>query len=105
VNLPGLQSPENYGYEEFSRCITIGNIEKIQLMIAYQSVDINATDDSGYTLLMKAVRFGRLAIVKILLQHGANINCVNQAGLTALEYAIQSNRPDIEEVLHHAGAR
>lgn len=103
-HLPGLDRSENYGYEELSRCITIGNIQKITLMIAIQGVDINATDEFGYTLLMKAVRFGKLEIVKLLLKHGAKVNAVNQAGLTALEYSIQSNRPDIQEVLLNAGA-
>jgi uncharacterized protein len=103
--IPGLDHNENYGYEELSRCITIGNIQKIILMITIQGVDINATDDSGYTLLMKAVRFGRLEIVKLLLKYGAKVNAINQAGYTALKYADQSNRRDIEEVLRNAGAK
>lgn len=103
--IPGLEHGENYGYEELSRCITIGNIQKIMIMITMQGADINATDDFGYTLLMKAVQFGRLEIVKLLLQHGAHINVKNQAGMTALDYAIERNRPDIQEILLNAGAR
>jgi ankyrin repeat protein len=103
-NLLGLDHSENYGYEELSRCITVGNIDKIRMMITYQGVDINATDDFGYTLLMKAVRFKRLEIVKLLLQNGAKVNEVNQAGMTALQYAIESNRQDIQEILLNASA-
>ena len=47
-------------------------------------VDINVTDEDGYTALMAAVNFPNETIVNMLLSKGADINAKNNDGKTAL---------------------
>ncbi len=50
--------------------------------------NINACDDRGETLLMKAAREGNLARVKDLIERGANPKIKNNRGEDALDIAI-----------------
>lgn len=63
----------------------------------------NATLDSGETMLMRAAWTGNMEVVKSLLAHGADVNA-NQAGQTALMWAISEEHPDIARVLVENGA-
>jgi ankyrin repeat protein len=49
--------------------------------------DIDIKNASGDTLLMNAVRYNRLEMVKLLLKKGASINIKNMQGKTALMIA------------------
>ena len=49
-----------------------GDLEKVRLLVEHRA-DVNATSDAGRTpLLIAAGRFGNAAVVKLLLDHGAN---------------------------------
>lgn len=64
----------------------------VQLLIALKA-DVNATNDSGETPLIKAVQVRRLDIVRTLLDAGARTDLTdNITGLTALEYAERDKR-------------
>ena len=51
------------------------------------------------TALMMAARGGHIHIVKLLLDHKADFSLVNGAGMTAIEFAEQSNQKEIVEGL------
>lgn len=53
----------------------------------YNPQQINAQDRTGHTALMSATQFGHMEIIKILINHGADINIKNKLGKTALDYA------------------
>lgn len=68
--------------------------------------DVNAVaTGGGWTPLLGAASEGRLEMVKLLLAHGANPDARDRAGRTALIWAHQKGRADIEAVLKAAGAR
>ena len=48
-------------------------------------VNVNATDGDGLTPLHLACIHGRLAMVKILVRHGASMAAVDVSGRTPLE--------------------
>lgn len=48
--------------------------------------NVNETDDMEDTLLHKAISYNRTKMVKILLDHGANVNAINQLGITPIMY-------------------
>ena len=66
---------------------------------------IDARDIDGRTALMLAVLQGRLDAVTDLLRRGADPNAADNSGVTPLQAARANNRPEIADVLAHAGAR
>ncbi|MCU0437972.1 MAG: ankyrin repeat domain-containing protein [Raineya sp.] len=49
--------------------------------------------------LMYAAKYGQTETAKLLIEAGAQINLKNPEGLTALDYAIQSQQKEIEALL------
>jgi ankyrin repeat protein len=87
--------------------------EMLSLLLS-RGVDINAGDEysrGGWTALDQMVSSGDLDRVKLLLQHGAQVDVKNKAGVSALDlarrwqqrYPDQSNRAEIVKVLEAAG--
>ncbi|RFU31206.1 hypothetical protein B7463_g5142, partial [Scytalidium lignicola] len=62
-------------------------------------VDVNATNALEETALMCASRAGRLSVVKILLDRGANAIMIDYTGITALHYIIYFDPEDVAEAL------
>ena len=50
-------------------------------------VDVNCTNEDGWTPLHLASRFGKVTVVEALLAAGANVNCKDNKGRTALDRA------------------
>ena len=65
--------------------------------------DVNAKN-GGLTVLMTASSNGRTAIVKALIEKGANVNSRTRAGKTALSYATRRGHTAIVTLLRNAGA-
>jgi ankyrin repeat protein len=69
----------------------------IQLLRA--GADVNAADEHGFTALMDAAIRDQAELVKILLQHGADPDRVNQDGRSARELAEQERCFEAAKVL------
>jgi hypothetical protein len=67
-------------------------------------VDVNAKDEVGETVVMKAAENGHGKIVKFLLARGAAVNEKNLFGQTALMLAQAKGHTAIVELLKKAGA-
>lgn len=59
----------------------------VQRILETENVDVNATDDSGNTLLIKAVEAGHCAMATFLLDTGADVAISNIGGAAALHFA------------------
>jgi ankyrin repeat protein len=59
-------------------------------MLADTSLDVDATDSSGWTALMYAAQAGRLDAVKMLIDHRADVLRRSNAGETAMSAAVSS---------------
>jgi ankyrin repeat protein len=69
------------------------------------SIDLEGKDNNGETALSLVVRtWGCLAICRLLLNYGANIDGRNRAGETALLLAVQYNRHTMLQLLLDKGA-
>ena len=79
----------------FLRMAQDGDIDGLQGLIKYNKVDINATDQFGWTALMCAARSGHRACVKLLLEKGADVKLQNNQGHTAKDIAKQSGIQDV----------
>ncbi|KAF5296332.1 hypothetical protein FQA39_LY12549 [Lamprigera yunnana] len=58
-------------------------------------LDIDMRDDIGYTPLLLALQFGLLKIAKLLIENGANIHAINDAGNSSLHFAVTQNSKDL----------
>lgn len=56
-------------------------------------MDVDACGRAGRTALMAAVKGGRLDVIRILLEHGADPNRENDRGDTAVTFAVLRARP------------
>ncbi|MCX6076713.1 MAG: ankyrin repeat domain-containing protein [Campylobacterales bacterium] len=90
---------DNEGVSIFDMAITYDNIELVEYLIK-NGVDVNKTKRrSGFTALMAASCYGRVEIVKILLEEGANQYAVDIKGFTATDFARKMNKKSVLELL------
>jgi ankyrin repeat protein len=69
-------------------------------------IDPNATDASGWTLLVEAVYCNQLHTVDVLLSRGANVHLKTPYGEMALHYAASKRRTDtFRRIFSEAGPR
>ena len=57
------------------------------------------------TALIQAAHYGKLEVVKILLNKGADVNAKDASGDTALIQASHNNNPEVVEILKAHGAK
>lgn len=70
----------------------VGNLESVKTLIA-AGATIDTADDSGNTPLMKAAYYGKVEIVRFLIQSGANTRLRNKERQTALDIARSKPEP------------
>lgn len=82
----------------------IGTLTIVENLID-QGLDINATDNNGWTALMHASYEGHLNVMKALLGAGANMDTKEpEHGFTALTLGILGSKYDVVQALLDAGA-
>ncbi|RUS74802.1 hypothetical protein EGW08_017431 [Elysia chlorotica] len=67
-------------------------------------LDFEQPDNTGLTLLMKAVQKGSIAITEMLLEHGVKVNSQQTNGVTALMMAAEQNNTGLVALLLKYGA-
>lgn len=88
-------------------CIREDDIDKtdiVDLILQSDKNEINAQDNLGATLLMKASGNNHIAVVKKLLDHRAAINLQTNNGATALHLAAANNNYEVISLLLEGGA-
>lgn len=90
VNKPGW-APLHYA-------ATGGHLEIMQILLDEHAF-IDAESPNKSTPLMMAAKYGSLAAVKLLLEAGADANMRNELGMTAVDFALSSERRDTAELI------
>lgn len=71
-----------------------GNLKLVTYLLEMDS-DIEAQDDTDTTPIILASSSGRLEVVKLLIQHKANVNHKTTQGHSALQYAASKGHTDV----------
>ncbi len=90
VNKPGW-TPLHYA-------ATGGHAEIVQLLVEH-SAYIDAQSPNQTTPLMMAAMYGNTRTLTALLDAGADVSLKNQKGMTALDFALEADRPGAAELI------
>ncbi|XP_048882958.1 ankyrin repeat and MYND domain-containing protein 2a [Brienomyrus brachyistius] len=91
--------------KDLFQVISAGNVQEASRLLGCKDVRVNCLDEYGMTPLMHAAYKGRADMCKLLLQHGADVNCnEHEHGYTALMFAGLSGKTDITRMMLDAGA-
>ena len=95
-----LQKPSPYNPQETAK-LTKRRIEAARLLLLRGKIgDVNAPDENGETLLMRAVNLGETELVKALLDRNADANRSDVLGTTSVILAYEKNETAIQELLN-----
>uniref|UniRef100_A0A2C9M0Z7 Chromo domain-containing protein n=1 Tax=Biomphalaria glabrata TaxID=6526 RepID=A0A2C9M0Z7_BIOGL len=91
------------------QAVNLGKAEVVKRAIRQSSMsekklDFEQPDNTGLTLLMRAVQKGSLAIVEMLLEHGVDVNAQQTNGNSALMLAAEQNGVCLVALLLKYGA-
>ena len=75
---------------------SLGELAEVEKSLA-NGVDVNSTDDEGYSALQAAAENGYLDVVKLLVEKGANVDYKGE--YTALQLAEMAEHVEIIEYL------
>lgn len=79
--------------------VRLGDVARIQALIVADPELVSRKDENGWPLLNEAVRAGHMDIVKLLLNHKAEVNVPDGGGRTPLHWAARIGRADLVLVL------
>lgn len=82
-----------------------GNLEKLKELIKQYSIDINARDSRGSTLLHHAARHSHPELMKYLLEIGADILAIDNQQRTAFYVAVLQEKKEVVSVILHETTR
>ena len=88
---------------ELWRLAECGEVREFEDLLP--QADINARNEHGMTALMRAAYHGRVEMVRVLLEHGADPNVARNDNFTALSLAAFFGHSEIVEMLVARGAR
>lgn len=88
---------------ELWRLAECGEVREVEDLLP--QADFNARNEHGMTALMRAAYHGRVEIVRVLLEHGADPNAARNDNFTALSLAAFFGHSEIVEMLVGHGAR
>ena len=80
-----------------------GNLDALRPAIE-ADIPLNMQDVDGNTMLMLAAYHGHAALVKLLAEHGADVDLLNDRGQSPLAGAVFKGFDDAVKVLVEAGA-
>jgi len=87
------------GLSPLHQAALMGRTEIVAALVAHPSCDVNIENHRGSTPLHKAASKGFPAIVRLLLDHGANVDAVDSSERTPLHWACFYGHTEVARVL------
>jgi uncharacterized protein len=91
-------------FDDYHRVIKKGDVLGLRRALEAGEVDPNLCNRFSWSLLMLAALEGNTTLAELLLERGAAVNSVNNAGETALSLAAHKGHLPIVRMLLHRGA-
>lgn len=107
LDFPQIQKQEEVSYEEMYSLVeasALGNLERVRRLVGSKNVSPNIIDPLGRSPLRAAIESGHIAVVKYLLDHGANVNDIDLEGNSALLLSVRHQRVEVFTHLLEKGA-
>lgn len=82
-----VEEANRLGLNELMKCAADGNVVRVQELLAFRAMNVNARSATGSTALFYAARNGHTEIIELLLQAGADSSIKNDKGATAADIA------------------
>ncbi|PYI55968.1 hypothetical protein DLM86_08240 [Paenibacillus flagellatus] len=87
-----------------------GHVEVVKELLERSGIDVNHVNHLGWTGLLEAIVLSdggprHQAIVRLLIEHGADVNLADKDGVTPLQHAQKRGYDTIAGLLIAAGAR
>ena len=102
------QPPPNVVDESFFSSARSGDVKTLENFLVQNPALVHARDGKGNSAVVIAAGRGQIAVIRLLLQYGANVEDATQHGLfegkTALSWAASQGRTEAVAVLLQAGA-
>ncbi|USK96353.1 ankyrin repeat domain-containing protein [Bacillus tropicus] len=81
-----------------------GYIDVIKELLTRTNIDVNHVNNLGWTALMEAIVLNngnetQQQVIRLLIEHGADVNIPDNDGFTPLEHARAHNFEEIEKIL------
>ncbi|XP_048885433.1 BCL-6 corepressor-like protein 1 [Brienomyrus brachyistius] len=95
---------KNAGETLLQRAARLGYQEVVLYCLEKDVREVNRRDNAGYTALHEACAHGWAAIVQLLLEHGADVNCSAQDGTRPIHDAVASDNLLVVWMLLNHGA-
>jgi len=81
------------------------SVSNIARLLLEHGADMNARDNTYFTPLHSAARYGMVEVLRVLLKHGANVDAEDEDGRTASSVAVGARRNETTKLLSEHGAR
>jgi uncharacterized protein len=87
-----------------------GHVETVRYLLEETRVNVNHVNNLGWTGLLEAILLSdggprHQEIVRLLIEHGADVTITDRNGVTPLRHARQRGQREIAAILEAAGAR
>ena len=93
-----------FGYTPLHEAVASGKSEVIKFLLELTgNAGVNSRANNGYTPLHLAASSGHGKCVRELLNHGADMSCVDEHGKTPKQTAELSSKTSIVNLLHSEG--
>jgi hypothetical protein len=103
VVVPNAPNALSAASRELWRIAETGEMAELEAVLS--RADINARNEHGMTALMRAAYHGRVQMVRVLLENGADPNVARNDNFTALSLAAFFGHAEIVEILIDHGAK
>lgn len=88
------------GWTALHYAAATGHLQIVAVLLEHRA-DLNALSPNHTTPLMMAARKGNVSVAELLLKEGARLDVKNMQGMTALDFAIESEKKAMQDFLRN----